>query len=301
MRKVCKGQEGDSAILLFDFPPGATVFSIKNGITGITINSETGVVTINFTTFEGLGSFLVLFEFTLDGVVTIYPEEILVVDCSVKPIVTNYNICIDGDYTTQLLFTNGATFSDITLIDGDGVTVSPTGLMTITTDGIDSPTVITIGYGGGLEAEITITVIACLTPDEIDLVECEKDGLCIVWVNQEGGRQSYYFNQPKEFGISQSDGKTYKNISKENRYFTRGNVGYGVAITQQFVPNEFVQSINSLKNAIQAWACADIDDVSTYKAIIIDEDSWVYNRTTDRYNTLSFNFDYAVNKTIQKQ
>lgn len=302
MRKICNGAEGDSVNVIFDFPAGATIFSIKNPITGISISSETGVVTINFTTFTDLGSFILIIEFTVGGVVTIITEEIIIVDCSNKPLVTDYNICIDGEYATQILFSNGATYSNVKLLEAvEGVTVSPTGLLSIATDGVEIPIVIGIKYGDGLGAEITITVVDCLEPDDIDLTECEKDSLCIVWINQEGGRQSYYFNQPKEFGISQSGGKSYKNKAKENRYFTRGNVGYGVAITQQFVPNEFVQSINSLKNAIQAWVCSNIANEATYKAIIIDEDSWVYNRTTDRYHTLSFNFDYAINKVIQKQ
>lgn len=294
---------GDTTPIVIDLPAGQTDIELLNNIPGLSIDGETGVITIDWDIFV-LGTFTILIGYTLGGEDFVFTLELTVVDCTPKPIVKKYDLCIGSSYNLQILFSDGNTYSDVALGNEEyiGVSVTSTGLLTIESDGIgEEPFTIIVNYNEGLSEEITINPISCLVPEELTTTECERDGIGISWVNQEGGRQSFYFNQPKEFGIAQSGGEEYKNTSREKRYYTRGEVEDTVNITQQFIPIEFVTSINSLKNSIQAWAFTDINTSSTYKSIIIDEDTWIFKRTNDRYYTLSFRFRYSKAKVIQKQ
>jgi hypothetical protein len=292
----------DTTPIVIDLPDGATDISIINAIPGLTINGETGNITINWDVFR-IGIYNILIGYTLGGVDFVFPFQLIVVDCTPKPIVTTYNLCVGETYNFQILFSNGNTYTNVAIpSEVTGVSVTSTGMLTIISDGIgEEPVIVGLRYGTDLTQDITINPLICLPPTEITVTECERDSIGISWVNQEGGRQSFYFNQPKEFGIAQSGGEEYKNTSREKRYYTRGEVEDAVNITQQFIPIEFVTSINSLKNSIQAWASTDINDNTTHKSIIIDEDTWIFKRTNDRYYTLSFRFRYSKSKVIQKQ
>lgn len=297
MIKICEG----STELPFTFPIGAGEFDLTTGVPGISIDPETGVITINIE-LVGVGIYSVVAIYILGGEEFYQPIEFTIVDCTPVPIVTNYTLCIkDSGYSLPVLLKDGSTFDDWE-IDPPvvGVSISPSGIITFNGDGIGDGVDLTVKYGAN-SAAISITMITCEVPDELPVLECEADGIGICWVNQEGGRQSFYFNQPKEFAISQEDGQTYINQSNEKRYYTKGLVEDVVRITQQFIPIEFVTSINSLKNSIQAWTFTDIDYNTTYKSIVIDEDSWNFKRTKQRFYELSFNFKYSVAKIIQKQ
>jgi hypothetical protein len=203
-------------------------------------------------------------------------------------------------------FVGGETYNDFelfsTTLTGE-VTVSENGLICVKTaiEEVGEQEVVFSVQEGGIQFTLNVNVVNCPTPSKSNINECQKDVIGIVWVNQEGGRQSYWFGQVKDFKINQQGGKTYENSSKELRYFDKGRVSNGVNIFQEYIPLEHVTSIASLKNSIQAWACTNIDEFSTYKAIIIDEDSWVLRRTNDRFYSAAFQFEYAKEITIQRQ
>lgn len=296
MIKICKDATG----LPFTFPEGASDFDLSGGFPFLFIDIETGEIKIK----EGaeVGIYAVVVAYFLSGQQFYETIEFTIVDCTPKPITDAYTLCVkDSGYSLPVLLNDGSTFNDWQILpEVGGIDITPTGDIIFDGDAIGDGVEITVIYGGN-EAKINITMVVCQIPNELPVLECEADGIGICWVNQEGGRQSFYFNQPKEFAISQEDGQTYVNQSNEKRYYTKGLVEDVVRITQQFIPIEFVTSINSLKNSIQAWTFTDIDDNTTYKSIVIDEDSWTFKKSKQRFYELSFNFKYSVAKIIQKQ
>lgn len=296
MIKICKG----STILPIDYPDGASDFDLTSGFPFLTMDGMTGEITVAVD--ADIDIYAAVISYSLGGQTIYVTVDFAVVDCTPKPIVNNYVLCVkDSGYSLPVLMNDGSTYEDFVIApEVEGISISSSGLITFTGDAIGEGVDITINYGE-YAAPISITMITCEVPQELPVLECEADGMGICWVNQEGGRQSFYFNQPKEFAISQEDGQTYVNQSNEKRYYTKGLVEDVVRITQQFIPIEFVTSINSLKNAIQAWTFTDIDDNTTYKSIVIDEDSWNFKRTKQRFYELSFNFKYSIAKIIQKQ
>lgn len=292
----------DTPFYLLPFPEGTSDIQLLTLTPGIEYDPENN--SIKFTWGDlTLGVYGVVISGVSGDETIVLNIEFVVVDCEPKPILDTFTLCIkDSNYNIQLQINNGVLYDDFFSDDlPERVSLSPTGVITFAGDDFGEPFSFTAKYGSGLEALITINPIVCQPPTKISITECEADGIGICWVNQEGGRQSFYFNQPKEFAISQEDGQTYVNQSNEKRYYTKGLVEDVVRITQQFIPIEFVTSINSLKNAIQAWTFTDIDNKTTYKSIVIDEDSWNFKRTKQRFYELSFNFKYSVAKIIQRQ
>jgi len=295
--KICK----NAGVFTFGYPVGAGSFSLASPITGITINAETGEITINWSTFV-LGVYKVVINYIVAGVnlSTIY--DLTAVDCTPKIVSTVYTLCNrTANYTYQVLLSDGSTYTNFTIDPAvTGVTISSAGLLTINPNTISAIQSVTIKYGTYSQT-ITVNKATCETPTVMNIEECALDPIGISWINQQGGRQSFYFNQPKEFAISQKGGDTFVNSDTEKRYYTKGVIEDVVRITEQLIPIEFVTSINSLKNAIQAWVFTDIDDVSTYQSIIIDEDTWTFRQTKQRFYELSFTFKYSIAKVIQKQ
>jgi hypothetical protein len=284
-----------------DYGEESTGFSIVSGFTWTTIDETTGEISVDATeAFEG--DFVILVKYTQGGNDITISITIELEDCAKTLLENSFAYCTgSGTYTQQIYLSDG-TITGYTIDDPtEGVSITTGGLMTINTTamgvGVNNMNIVV----GGISYPFTVTILTCAPPSTSPIIDCVKDPIGIVWVNQEGGRQSYWFNQPKEFEINQADGKTYINTNKEKRYFSRGRVEYGVNIEQNFIPLLHLDSMNSLKNSIQAWVCTNITDLSTYKSIIIDEDTWVFRRTADRFFTIEFSFKFSKAKVIQRQ
>lgn len=283
------------------YPDGAGSFSLLSGNTFIIVDSGTGEVSIDLS--EAIvGEYVVLVEYIIESDKFILEIELTINDCENYLLEDSFSYCTGSGTFTSQLYLNEPIAGTWALVDPvEGVSITTGGVLSVNTalPSVGSYTeTVTIG---GETFGITIQILACASPSVSPLTDCPLDPIGIVWVNQDGGRQSYWFNQPKEYDIEQNGGTTWINSNREKRYLQRGRVENGVRVSQQFVPAEHVDSLSSLKNAIQAWTCTSITNASTYRSIIIDEDSWVVKRTLDRFYLVEFTFKYSIEKVIQKQ
>jgi hypothetical protein len=284
-----------------DYGEESTGFSIVSGFVWTTIDETMGEISIDAGEVVA-GDYVILVKYTQGGQDVTMSITIELEDCAKTLLESEASYCtLSGLYTLQLYLSDGTTTGFNSDDIPDEVTLSSSGLLTVNALGMTAGVYNFTIEVDSVEYPFSLTILACAAPPTNELIDCDKDPIGIVWVNQEGGRQSYWFNQPKEFEINQADGKTYINSDREKRYFSRGRVEYGVNIRQEFIPLLHLDSINSLKNSIQAWTCTNITDLSTYKSIIIDEDTWVFRRTADRFYTIEFSFKFSKAKVIQRQ
>jgi hypothetical protein len=305
MRSFCFRGVGDDVTFTPSYPFGATDFEIlDNTFPSSSVNNTTGEVSLDIDLVNP-GIYYITIKYTIGETDYYFSEQIIITSCEVQLLQDEISICANGPYLYfQMSFVGGETYDDFeyisTTLSGD-VGISENGLIHVKGSIEEVGPQDFVFSAGDTEFTLTVNVVSCPTPTVSAITECQKDVIGIVWVNQEGGRQSYWFGQVKDFKINQQGGKTYENSSKELRYFDKGRVSNGVNIFQEFIPLEHVTAIASLKNSIQAWACTNIEEFSTYKAIIIDEDSWVLRRTNDRFYSAAFQFEYAKEITIQRQ
>jgi hypothetical protein len=307
MRSYCFRGSGDDVTFTPSYPFGATDFEIlDNTFPSSSVDNTTGEVDLDIDLVNP-GVYYITIKYTIGETDYYFTEQIIITDCDVELLQDEISICANGEYLCfQMSFVGGETYDDFEFVSttlSTTVTVSENGLICVKApiEDVGVHDVVFSVDEGGTQFTLTVNVVNCPTPTVSAITECQKDVIGIVWVNQEGGRQLYWFGQVKDFKINQQGGKTYENNSKELRYFDKGRVSNGVNIFQEFIPLEHVTSIASLKNSIQAWACTNIEEFSTYKAIIIDEDSWVLRRTNDRFYSAAFQFEYAKEITIQRQ
>lgn len=148
---------------------------------------------------------------------------------------------------------------------------------------------------------ITITIVDCEQENLSTYDECEKEPIHLIWLNQEGGWKNYYFNQIKTYGVRQKEARAFINADREERYSSRGRVNQIVQIDQRFIPQDHMELISTLRDAIQAFITTDIEDPDAAVAIILDENDYTERKTGDSHYRVSFSFKYAKNKLIQNQ
>jgi len=305
MEKICKSNEANPPeIFVIDglvYPGGATGFTIIADSIGATIDGA-GQITVASNDLP-VGIYTITVQYIVGEITETFAVRFAMIDCEKKLLESSFTFCGLGgtEQTQQLQFNTGETYTDWALIvPVIGVTVSPTGLLTVTTDEAESGAV-ELEYNEGVKITINITIATCGNPTHLNFTECPKEPLGIVWVNKEGGRQSYVFNQPKEYTTDQEDGETWDNSARERRYFTRGRISDAIDIVQENIPVEHLTTLRSLKNSIQAWVCGDISDTTSYQAILIVPGSFYNRKTTDRFYTFAFKFNYAIPELIQNQ
>ncbi len=287
-----------------EYPSGASTFSLVNTFSWLTINAGTGELEIDLELLA-VGVYVVLVRYNLTEGGTAQSEfKFAVIDCAEQFQQNSFTVCQNTEsYSFQLLQPNGEVYNDYALVAPlTGVSINSTGLLTIDSDNIAAgATSATVSFNGGDTFEVFFYSIACAGISTAAFTECERDSTCIVWVNQEGGRQSYYFNQVKEFKVTQTGSKQWVNSSKEKRSFTKGTVEDAVVVNQEFLPEAHLLAMTSLKNSIQAWVASNISDEATYKSIYLEEDSWTVRKSNSRFFSVSFMFKYSIARLIQKQ
>jgi len=287
-----------------EYPSGASGFSLLNNFAWLSINSGTGEVEIDLDNLA-IGVYVILVRYSISEGGTAQSEyKFAVIDCSQQFQQNTFTFCQDsGSYSFQLLQPNGEVYSDYSLaVAKTGVSVSALGVLTINSGSISKLTSsVFINFNSGSSFEVFFNSIPCASISTASFTDCVKDSTCIVWVNQEGGRQSYYFNQVKEFRITQTGSKQWVNSSKEKRNYTKGIVEDAVIVNQEFLPEEHLTAMASLKNSIQAWVTNDISNKEKYRSIYLEEDSWTVKKSNSRFFSVSFIFKYSIARLIQKQ
>jgi len=301
MKKYCK-----DGIFTFDpdYISGGSSFVKSIGPSWISVNGTTGEVSVDSNSVVvGIYSLIISYSYG-EGQTGTITEEIAIEDCVVVPLQTSISVCENEGIVYPIILSDGLPHTGFAIVSvtpaNDFISISGSGELTIVSDLPVGTHTLNISYNEGTNFSIEIEVVSCTT-STTSMSDCALDPLGIVWVNQEGGRQSYWFNQPKAYKIEQQAGETWKNTDQEQRWFNKGIVSEVTSVDQQFIPEGHLSSINSLKNCIQAWICTDIADENTYQSILIDEDSWTWKKTLSRFYTLSFTFRLSKSKVIQKQ
>ena len=286
------------------YPVGAGTFSIAGPSALFTINASTGVVTV--TGFTSPGVYIVLITYFI-GEVSYTMSITIVVQASANSLnKTAYEFCIDkGNQTRQLRWSN-TQYNDYSKADSiPWWSVTTGGLLTINSDHADivvnTQYTLEFSSSGGLSTELTVVFRECGNVAIQEINDCETDSSALVWISQSPARCSYFFNQAKVYIIEQDGGRTYMNADRETRWTRRGIVSDVIEVEQEQIPQSHVDFLETMLNSIQAWVCENVSDLSTYRAIIIDQGSYRKYRTGDSLYRISFRYSIAKPKVIQLQ
>lgn len=298
---LCGSPEAQSFTI--DFPVGFVTPTILIGPDGLEM-SPAGEITC---TLETPTIIVLLISYFIgegpSAVQFIEPFYIQIENCATEPVKTSYTVCI-GTGDESVLFKTSPSYNDYQIVTPvGGITVNTNGVIEIVTDGLpEAGVTIQIEYNGNSESSsVFIQAVECPLPDLLSVADCPYEPIGIVWINQTGGRQSYWFNSPKTFSIDQNDSEQFINSSNELRYFNRGRVEDMIFVNEDYIPESHLPALTSLKNSIQVWACTDMEDAATYKSIILDEGSFEIRKTNSRFFAMDFTFKYSKQIKIQRQ
>lgn len=131
------------------------------------------------------------------------------------------------------------------------------------------------------------------------IVTFERDNSkCLVWINREGGRSCYTFDQRKNY-----DGIIGKDVSFDNgttvKYVNRGKNFDYITVYKTGISDTEVDLIESLRYSIQAWEY-DLR-TNTSKPIIIDSGNYAKYNTKVNFNDITLKYKVANYKQIQTQ
>jgi len=120
----------------------------------------------------------------------------------------------------------------------------------------------------------------------------------LVWINRQGGRSSYTFNQRKDYEFRIGSPNTFDN-GGIIKYNNRGKNFYAWTVYKTGITDNEMTLITSLRTSIQAWFYAESNGVST--PIIIDNNSFKTGSTKEKLKEVSFSFRFADYQEIQSQ
>ena len=146
------------------------------------------------------------------------------------------------------------------------------------------------------DALLIIEVVDSLTES---LTTCTGTGdATLVWINRQGGRSSYTFNQRKDYEFRIGSPNTFDN-NGTIKYTYKGKNFYAWTVYKTGITENEMTLITSLRSCIQAWFYDSSNDIST--PIIIDNTSFKIGSTKEKLKEVSFSFRFADYQEIQSQ
>lgn len=121
---------------------------------------------------------------------------------------------------------------------------------------------------------------------------------CLVWINREGGRSNYIFDQRRNYDGVIGDVKQFDN-GESIKYIDRGKNFDIITVYKSGISDEEVDLIESLRYSVQAWEF-DIN-TNTSTPIVLDSNNYVKYTTKTNYNEVVLKYRIAKYKTIQTQ
>jgi hypothetical protein len=121
---------------------------------------------------------------------------------------------------------------------------------------------------------------------------------CIVWINREGGRSSYTFDQRKDYNGIVGENKTFDNNGTV-KYFNRGKNFDYITVYKTGLSDTEADLIESLRYCIQAWEYDINTNIST--PITVDSNSYSKYSTKNKMNEINLKYRIATYKLIQNQ
>jgi hypothetical protein len=120
----------------------------------------------------------------------------------------------------------------------------------------------------------------------------------IIWINREGGRSSYTFDERKNYDGLIGANKQFDN-GTELKYINRGKNFDYTTVYKSGISDDEVDLIESLRYSIQAWEF-DIN-TNTATPIILDSDNYSKYNTKSNYNDVILKYRKSKYKIIQSQ
>lgn len=159
------------------------------------------------------------------------------------------------------------------------------------------------GYHKVLESDAAKIVldtayISTVSPYNNNMIVFSDDVVNIVWLNQQGGRSNYYFNQRIDKGIGSGEAKSYDN-NGTIKYLNKGKITDTKVIYKTGVSDTELELISSLRNCIQAWEYSA--KTNTFTPIVINNESFNTYSNKDRFNEVSIKYKLGAYKNIQNQ
>lgn len=145
---------------------------------------------------------------------------------------------------------------------------------------------------------------ACLIVEVVDsltesLSTCNNSNTkCIIWITREGGRESYLFDQRKNYGGTIGEGQTFDN-NGSIKYLSRGKHFQTVTVFKTGLSNTEVDLLESLRQSIQAWEYDPDTDIST--PIILSQEGYEKYSTKSTLKEDQIKYRIATYKEVQSQ
>lgn len=161
-------------------------------------------------------------------------------------------------------------------------------------DGITTVTITATKDTGGTLGNFDINFIkgVCVTEQEVC---CEK-GTFIRWLSIEGGIMQWVFSGVREFEFRVGDANTFKNTNNQIQYSQRKNIYLGSRVTSGDITQDQYLYISFAKLSIQAWSYD-----GGISPILIDNDSFKFFKTTDKFFDCSIQYIDATEQITQTQ
>jgi hypothetical protein len=233
----------------------------------------------------------------------------------VKIVYKSYNLCATNGVISEPLdaFTNtprtllgrwnGSAYVTapvwFTWISGTSYTFNMASVTTGTT---------VIGFSAdGIEYLIIINKGSVCAPTTISYTPECCTGLNIVWLNREGGYQSFLFGGKRAiYEINDGEAETFKTQNLTLKNSSLKDVYRAVVVNTGVIDRELLSVLESLRNSIQAWVYdEDLPDYLNFEdrftPIIVDRESMIVRDTKERIVERTFRFLIAKELNIQGQ
>ncbi len=143
---------------------------------------------------------------------------------------------------------------------------------------------------------LIIEIVESLT-DELDICT-DSNSKNIVWINREGGRSNYIFNERQDTSIDTGKPVTYENDSKL-KYTYKGKGYKEITLYKTGMSRTEIDLFESLRLSIQAWEYNETTSVFT--EIIFDPKSFDKYNTHEEFYEVSMTYRYSKHINVQVQ
>ena len=165
-----------------------------------------------------------------------------------------------------------------------------------------------IGFSAdGIEYLIIINKGSVCAPAVISYTPECCTGLNIVWLNREGGYQSFLFGGKRAiYEINDGEAETFKTQNLTLKNSSLKDVYRAVVVNTGVINSELLSVLESLRNSIQAWVYDEelpdyLNFEDRFTPIIVDRESMIVRDTRERIVERTFRFLIAKELNIQGQ
>jgi len=165
-----------------------------------------------------------------------------------------------------------------------------------------------IGFSaGGIEYLIIINKSSVCAAATIPYTPECCTGLNIVWLNREGGYQSFLFGGKRAiYEITDGEAETFKTQNLTLKNLSLKDVYRAVVVNTGVIDRELLSVLESLRNSIQAWVYDEelpdyLNFEDRFTPIIVDRESMIVRDTRERIVERTFRFLIAKELNIQGQ